>query len=588
MAISLSVFIVVAQLGAICAIGVVARQEIFSPSMPWMLHALIDEAQICQGELVCPLWGFPSTGMRFLRFADLKTGQIRKTETMQEPLYRNSLISDGKRLWGIGATSVYESDRTTSITHYPKRLIEPATDKIFFYVFSFIYEGNLAFINRDSNDVDQLFVLVEGEWKVIGQLAGPEAYSALPIHERKSRSVLAGILVSNRPASEFIRVLNVNGQYHLFQTVELTQISYRTGFDFVATQSVDDPVSALAPANVTGWSPLEYKQAARLGTLEYIEATRLGSTATIGDQLFSAHHNEIVRIILPNETSKAFQFESLVQFKDLWQFNDKRQKALVSEPGSNAAYLLVRSQAGDIDVYPFDGKQLQPRVCRIDGAGADLLRWMMGILLQLVAVVVIGTILLIWGADWLTKRAEQSTYSLGHQTVSLARLGRRSLARLFDLALILAPLAIHAVWLISHASTESIVMSLGSILFPDQYQGLRDEIVRFLPNLAPLVPAAASALIVASAFAFSAGNWGVTPGKWLCCIRVVRTNLRSCGVARSLLRELLLWLDTPLLLTAIPGVMCQLVTQNRQRIGDLLADTIVIDAAATSRTETDL
>lgn len=42
------------------------------------------------------------------------------------------------------------------------------------------------------------------------------------------------------------------------------------------------------------------------------------------------------------------------------------------------------------------------------------------------------------------------------------------------------------------------------------------------------------------------------------------------------MRELLLWLDTPLLLTAVPGVVCQVVTEKRQRIGDRLADTIVI------------
>lgn len=58
---------------------------------------------------------------------------------------------------------------------------------------------------------------------------------------------------------------------------------------------------------------------------------------------------------------------------------------------------------------------------------------------------------------------------------------------------------------------------------------------------------------------------------------MVRTTLRSCGFARSLVRELMFWVDTPLLLTALPGVLCQLATANRQRLGDLVAQTIVVE-----------
>ena len=71
-------------------------------------------------------------------------------------------------------------------------------------------------------------------------------------------------------------------------------------------------------------------------------------------------------------------------------------------------------------------------------------------------------------------------------------------------------------------------------------------------------------------------RWGFTPGKWLLGLRMLRTTLRPCGVARSLLRELLMAVDAPMLLTPLPGITSMLSTDCRQRLGDLAADTLVI------------
>ena len=70
---------------------------------------------------------------------------------------------------------------------------------------------------------------------------------------------------------------------------------------------------------------------------------------------------------------------------------------------------------------------------------------------------------------------------------------------------------------------------------------------------------------------------GMTPGKWLCGIRTVRTTLRPINFNQALLRTLLLWLDMPLLLWGVPGTTCLIRTERRQRLGDLASDTIVID-----------
>jgi uncharacterized RDD family membrane protein YckC len=69
---------------------------------------------------------------------------------------------------------------------------------------------------------------------------------------------------------------------------------------------------------------------------------------------------------------------------------------------------------------------------------------------------------------------------------------------------------------------------------------------------------------------------GRTLDKWLLGIRVVRTTLRPCGLARSILREFLLLADSTMYLSWVPGVISIVVTQRAQRIGDYLSDTIVI------------
>ena len=73
------------------------------------------------------------------------------------------------------------------------------------------------------------------------------------------------------------------------------------------------------------------------------------------------------------------------------------------------------------------------------------------------------------------------------------------------------------------------------------------------------------------------GAYGVTPGKWLCGLRTKRTTLRPCGFARAILRDVLLCIDVPFLLTPIPAVLSCAGTSHRQRLGDRVADTVVVE-----------
>jgi uncharacterized RDD family membrane protein YckC len=76
------------------------------------------------------------------------------------------------------------------------------------------------------------------------------------------------------------------------------------------------------------------------------------------------------------------------------------------------------------------------------------------------------------------------------------------------------------------------------------------------------------------AFTFMEGWTGRTPGKWLCGIRVVKLDLTPCGLGPAFLRNLLRIGDA--FMNYVVGLASAAITERRQRLGDLVAKTIVI------------
>lgn len=73
-------------------------------------------------------------------------------------------------------------------------------------------------------------------------------------------------------------------------------------------------------------------------------------------------------------------------------------------------------------------------------------------------------------------------------------------------------------------------------------------------------------------------TWGITPGKGLCGLKTVQTSLRPCGFARSVAREIVFFFDTCNLICWTPGIVSISFSNKRQRLGDLVADTIVVES----------
>ncbi len=185
------------------------------------------------------------------------------------------------------------------------------------------------------------------------------------------------------------------------------------------------------------------------------------------------------------------------------------------------------------------------------------------------AMLVLGCLLGL-GTWFLMWRYTKPDYGFGIQNVKLASLGRRGLARLIDMALIgLTTIGLGA-FLTRGLDWLALVEALHLYVVPPA--------VRFAAfvgfGLAIWLVACVITLVIVQ------GRTGFTPGKWLCGLRTLQTSLRPCGFARSLARELVFCVDALIFLWWAPGILAIALTDCRQRLGDLVADTLVVEAGS--------
>jgi uncharacterized RDD family membrane protein YckC len=107
---------------------------------------------------------------------------------------------------------------------------------------------------------------------------------------------------------------------------------------------------------------------------------------------------------------------------------------------------------------------------------------------------------------------------------------------------------------------------------PDDFVGRGPAGVLWVFGL--MAVALVSSLLVLVGYSYWEGLAGKTPGKWLLGIRVLGTDLRPCGFGRALLRNLLTFVDG--FFNFLVGVLLVALTDNWQRLGDLVARTIVV------------
>ena len=229
------------------------------------------------------------------------------------------------------------------------------------------------------------------------------------------------------------------------------------------------------------------------------------------------------------------------------------------------SYLVAMTSTGTAHFYAVEATGLRKTNARDSGENNGLVQLVVYLTVLVVTVGLgllmgIGTWCLMW---WFTK----PNYEFGVQSVKLASLGRRGIARLIDLGL-----------------TCFIVVGFGWLMTRDLDWLSLVEAVNLRVDHPVVSQALRVVMLLATWFAgtiftmlATQAVWGITPGKWLCRLRTVRTSLRPCGFAASLAREIVFCVDCCNFLCWAPGILSIALTDRRQRLGDFVADTIVIE-----------
>lgn len=165
----------------------------------------------------------------------------------------------------------------------------------------------------------------------------------------------------------------------------------------------------------------------------------------------------------------------------------------------------------------------------------------------------------------------KATYRAGLQTVCLANPFNRGVARIIDLGLIAGSGWFLGAWMTRDFDWVTYVVAMNARMNDPTFE--HPLITKGRGVIALL---AGSCVLMALSLVIMQGWWGITPGKWLLRLRTVRTSLRPSGFAGSLAREIVLVVDCLCGVCWTPGILCIALTANRQRLGDLVGDTIVV------------
>jgi uncharacterized RDD family membrane protein YckC len=167
-----------------------------------------------------------------------------------------------------------------------------------------------------------------------------------------------------------------------------------------------------------------------------------------------------------------------------------------------------------------------------------------------------------------SEQAVRPSSAQGVLPTQCASLTRRALALLLDSALVLGPLVagiLGMLWILPGIEDRADASRVGYLVML-------------------LYGGAMWALAAFFILCHRLGRSGRTPGKWAMSIRVLGMDLAPCGFGRALLRSVLLIVDGLVFMDGLVnfslGALAIACSVNRQRMGDMVARTIVVREAA--------
>lgn len=482
-------------------------------------------------------WGPPQYNFRIKRL-NLETGDDLETE-IEVTSFPMNPIWLGDELYAYQKSVLYKL-RGTQFVEFAQL---PAPISGFTRTVPFLYQRKIATIVGDFQNGFQLSTLVDGEWTNIGTIRLPfsESLREDPTPFRVQRIGQAPAETDANPTDvpqdEQIRPTDLYGGGSVIMVT-----TDRDGL-ILLNRNTEDPQKRILRQNTDGtWRSLNGKidQFSPVIVANPDEATAY--LVDDGAPLFNAGNVQRIR-------------------------GDTVHPVHLQFPGTAYEYL---------DRW----KRL------VDGLG---LAWIIH-----ASTLILGTIVL--------DRGSPHRFASGTNEVILASPSRRAAALCVDLLLILVigfiavriQLPMHSpnltglnavnlsetLFQLEQTSSAVFQLSAWGVIqsVSETIHWLFDFVAPIFSNRTfDLVLLAELSLVLVGKVAVEA-RYGFTPGKLLAGIRTLRTTLRPAGFARSLARNLLYAIDIPLMLTPLPGWLSMLLFPRRQRVGDRLADTIVIRA----------
>lgn len=478
-----------------------------------------------QGQTIRGLPAQNNIGKAHLIAFDLKTGASRNTGlTIPASV---GMLNVNEELWIVSNAGVYRVDGDLVLERHPRRGLVNVSAP-------FTYQGRMAVIDRNKDGIYTLLAWNEGEWDEVARVDIP------------AEALYAWFTPQ-------LRVVTDERSTYLFY-YDGNTLKFREGMPL----DFDRPVSALDPANKkeikfddprtritsqvpvtlpSDWKPLPL-------TLPW---GSVWDVALIDGDLWAFG-------IANNGSSGSVQ-------KYKWRDNNWM---FISQPLqiASTSFAVCSSSPGffvpdETGLLRLDGTSFQ----RVTAAATTIKyeRNEIGFLTVAAAYVSVMLILCL-GLSILMNRYREREYCYGKRCEMQASILRRGIARGIDSVLTILPAAY---W---------FAVTAGEYEHRNQVFGTGERQVWLLWLFSDFGLWIGSVLLIS----VMQGFWGVTPGKWLCGIRTLRTTLRPCGVLRAVARELAVYVDSLLLMTWAPGVISIALSRNWQRLGDLAAETIVV------------
>ncbi len=516
---------------------------------------------------------------------DLQTGAERDTGLMvpNDDAYSIRL---GEKLYVLTSARIYEVVGT-SLVEIARLLPRgaPVNSSLF------LHDDHLTTVRETDDGGICLTHLIDGQWKDGRLIVLPGPDRVWRDDQQRQRQVLLPLASQQlapkgRAASQFLHVVRQEQQYHLMLTNHNGFAAYRTGFEFADEAS--DGASALAPENapreVSGWEPI-------------------GPLTTTNDrwnQMTGSHDGLL--FISWGSPQRIVRRTSEGHWKELTVSDGKSAQAnwIMSDPSQSTVYFIKENQLwSSAEVGRIEGDIVQPIHLVAPGCEVEYLGRWRRVLTGALLAWLLHVVVLVGGAEWLTRGAVPPEYGFGNQRATLAPLWRRAIATGADAALLATAVVCFERFLVvvigiqrsgrdelarAHdlfAVEQALYGVFSGTPLAGRGPGTRSAITSPLnSSLDVFALFIALLLVICIAKVFFEGRYGITPGKWMLGLRTVRATLRPCGFARALVRNLLYYVDLPLLLTPLPAAISLMFSDHCQRLGDRVADTIVVRAGS--------